>query len=466
MPHTSSKIDRNLTGQTNPRRHRLLRTLMVLSLIAAIALVAVVAGNIAYRAGKAGLEALEQAGQEDVVVREPSAAKTEDKDEGEAKNEAEDPEGEETADAAEESVPVQVNNAELMMIGDILMHEGVIDTGYQEDGSYNFDHLFAHVAEEVQQADIRAVNQETPLAGADFGYQGYPTFNAPQAVGDAEAAVGFNVILKATNHTFDMGYDGIRSELAFWAESHPDMKIIGVANPDGDGVCPAGGISPAGPYLFEKGNFKIALLNYTDVLNQNIDPEHDPSVIGIMDEERIAADVSTAREIGADIVIVFAHWGEEYEESPTEDERKWADYFMSQGVDAVIGGHPHVIQPVEVLSDDAGHRMVVFWSVGNFISTQTNNRNMIGLCVKLSMVEDGDGARITAYEALPTVTHRDYGTNFSGYLLRDYTDDLAAANQIVQVDPEGFSVQWCQDYCARVLGEAYDTETRSVHGTL
>lgn len=368
-------------------------------------------------------------------------------------------EQEQAAVAAE---PVSVR---LMMIGDILMHMGVVESGYQSDGSLNYDHLFAHILDDVAKADVAVLNQETILGGSDWSYSGYPAFNGPQEVGDAEADAGFDVILKATNHSFDIGYDGLKSELDFWANKHPGMAVIGAADPYGTGIAPAGGTSPAGAYVYEKGGLRIALLNYTSVLNSNVDVDYDDQVLAIMDEDRIAYDLAEARA-KADIVVVFAHWGEEYQTVPNEDERYWADVFKDAGADVVIGGHPHVIQPVEVLG--GGDRdMLVCWSVGNFVSTQNDARNMVGGMVNLDIVKDAEGARVAAYEFVPTVTQKEpWTTNMSAYKLMDYTDELAAQSVVSSWAGEGGNREWYLDFCSDVLGDAFDRDACKVRGTL
>ena len=371
-------------------------------------------------------------------------------------------EGEDPAAAIDAVEPVSM---QLMMVGDILMHMGVVEGGNQGDGTYNYDHLFEPIAADVAEADVAVLNQETILGGTQWAYSGYPLFNTPQEVGDAEAKVGFDVVLKATNHTLDMGYDGVRAELAYWAQNHPEMLVIGMADPDGEGISPAGGTSPAGACYVEKDGLRVALLNYTDILNGNVDPENDYRVVSIMDEEGIKADVAAARE-QADIVIVFAHWGEEYQTEPVESERFWAGVFQDAGVDVVIGGHPHVIQPVEVLGE-GDDRMLVCWSVGNFISTQNDARNMVGGMVKLAMVKDAEGARVTDYAFIPTITQKEpYTAGMSSYKLSDYTDELAESSTVSRMAGEGGTLQWYVDYCADVLGDAFDLETLSVHGTL
>ena len=455
------------------KRHRLRGALLTLVLLAVAAACAMaIVGVVRVATEKRPVEQRQDASATpDPVVSDTALPKEEPQSEQKPEEEAK------PADSSSDSSdkepdkpaePIEPVEAHLMMIGDVLMHERVIESGYLDDGSLDYSNLFAHILDDVAEADVAVLNQETILGGTTWPYTGYPNFNGPQEVGDAEAEAGFDVVLKATNHTFDYGYDGIRAELAYWANSHPDMKVIGVADPDGDGVAPAGGTSPAGAYIFEKGALRVALLNYTSVLNANVDPDNDGRVIALMTEEGIRADVAAAREKEkADLVVVFAHWGEEYETTPVESERYWAGVMHDAGVDVVIGGHPHVIQPVEVLGE-GDHKTLVCWSVGNFVSTQISASNMVGGMVKLTLAKDDSGARVSAYEFVPTVTHRVPSSRaMSAYKLEDYTDDLAAENTVWQIDEgRGSSVGWYVDYCAEVLGEAFDYDTLSVHGEL
>ena len=449
MSEQYSNLDNRYNGTTNPRRHRMRWLLGTLALIAAVVValagVAVIAGKI-------------------LVSRyafEPQPVSEEVAVEDEAQVEEEAPPAQPVVDVAPEPVHVR-----LMSIGDILMHMGVVESGYLEDG-LNYDHLFAHIADDVAEADIAILNQETILGGDAFPFSGYPTFNSPQQVGDAEVAVGFDVVLKATNHTLDMGYQGVREELAYWRDQHPEMAVIGMADPDGeDHVCPAGSTSPAGAYVYEKDGLRVALLNYTYWLNGNVDVSYDENVVSCLTEEGVRSDIAWARE-NADFVVVFPHWGNEYETWPSEQERYWAGIFQEEGVDVVIGGHPHVIQPVEVWGE-GDDRMLVVWSVGNYVSTQVNASNMVGGMVKVDFVKDANGTHVGEWSFTPTITQREgYTTNMSAYKIHDYTDELAAQSTIGATDPgAGGSVGWYTDYCAGVLGDAFDWDTLTVHGDL
>lgn len=455
MDTKQPNLDTVGTGSSNRRARRARRAFVVLALAVLVVVGVLADALVRYASQHAGeREGTSQQTQE-FVVRDAEAPA--DQSQEQAKPEE---------DEQKNKANVEPVHVDLMMIGDILMHQSVIDTGDNGDGTYSYDHLFSQIGDDIAEADVAVLNQETILGGSTWAYSGYPSFNSPQEAGDAEVAAGFDAVLKATNHTFDFGYDGVRAELAYWASTHPEMAVIGMADPDGDGIAPVGGTSPAGPWYYEKDGFTIAMLNYTDVLNGSVEPSTDGRVVSIADEQTMRADVKAARE-KADLVVVFMHWGEEYENEPAGDERRWAEVLYDCGVDVVIGGHPHVIQPVEVLGDDK-HKMLVFWSVGNFVSTQLGAANMVGGMVKLSLVKDGDGARVESYEFIPTITQRvlDW-RGICAYKLSDYTDQLAAESSVSAVDGgNGATRQWYVDYCASVLGEGFDTETLSVHGEL
>lgn len=125
---------------------------------------------------------------------------------------------------------------DIMNIGDILMSDAVAASGLKEDGSSNYDHIYAHIAEEISAADIRIVNQETMMGPAERGYflemgENGPRFNSPTTLADATAKAGFNVVLKSHNHVYDQGYEGLSHEMDYWKANHPDVALLGVRNP-------------------------------------------------------------------------------------------------------------------------------------------------------------------------------------------------------------------------------------------
>ena len=368
----------------------------------------------------------------------------------ETKQEASAGGGEEAASKKGEPVTI-----ELMMIGDILQHRGVYESGYLDDGTRNYDHIFAHIGDQLANTDIKVVNQETLLGGTMFEFSGYPTFNGPQEMGDAEVKAGFNVVLRATNHAMDMGYEGLHSELSYWHTQHPEIAVIGAVDPDDSSA------SIEDIYIYEKDGFKIALLNYTYDLNGFEDPQNK---VSWLDEDHVRRTVQAADE-AADMVVVFPHWGEEYNLQPVEYQREMAQVFMDAGADVIIGGHPHVIEPVEVLTASDGRKVPCFWSVGNFVCTQVDNENLVGGVARVSFSKDADGnSSITGCSFVPTICHKGLGSSMTTYLLRDYTDDLAATNYLEsnETDNTSLTVAWANEFCTQVLGPNFDTASEQI----
>lgn len=341
---------------------------------------------------------------------------------------------------------------DILMVGDVLLHDNVQESGKLADGSYNYDHLFANITEDVKAADIAIANQEVILGGKEIGLYGYPNFNGPYEVGDALVKAGFNVILHATNHTLDRGKTALVNCMNFWKTSHSDVAVLGVFETqeayDND------------IYVYEKDGLKIAILNYTYGTNGMQAPSDMPFAVAMLEKEKVISDLEKANAI-ADFVVVCPHWGTEYRHEQSDEQEYWANLFLNHGVDLVIGTHPHYIQPVEMLTGENGEQMLVYYSLGNFInSTSDSGRGtadrMIGGMAKITVAKPEDGkAYIKDYGIEPLVTQLLYGTQeITTYKLSDYTEELASQNQILKKDSV-FSLEFCKELCGEVFGELY-----------
>ncbi len=341
---------------------------------------------------------------------------------------------------------------DIMMIGDMLMHMPAINSGKKSDGSYNYDHLFKNISKDIAAADISIVNQETILGGTELGLSAYPCFNSPHELGDAEVKAGFNIILHATNHAMDKGTNGIDKCLQFWRTSHPNTAVLGIYDNEDD--------YKNNIYVYEKDGFKVAILNYTYGTNGINPPADKYYYVNKLDTDKITADVAKAKEL-ADMVVVCPHWGTEYVYSPDASVVKWTNLFLELGVNVVLGTHPHVMENVEVLTGNDGHQMLVYYSLGNFVSNQNQMPRMVGGMAKVRLVKDSDGTcYIDSYKYIPVVTHYVNGTDFCAYKLEDYTDELAAANGIRRYSGcSDFSLSYIENLCTQVLGEMYSTKT-------
>ncbi len=377
--------------------------------------------------------------------------------------------------------PFEPVNVDLIMVGDILAHEGVYNSGFYPDGTVNYDHIFAQVKDDIQAADIAIVNQEVVLGGIELGLSGYPCFNSPTELGDALVTAGFNVVLHATNHTLDKGITGVDNTLSFWKESHPETAVLGIHDESFTDY------STQDIYVYEQNGLRIAILNYTYGTNGIPIPQSRPLIVNMLEEEKVAMDIARAKEI-SDFVIVCPHWGTEYVYQPDSYQKKWTQFFYEHEVDLVIGTHPHVIEPVEwITSEESDHKMLVYYSLGNFVSNQDRLPRMLGamaqVTISMDLAENVDltdehimgyrkkiaeddsitGTRegdelvvyISSYGVEPLVTHKLFGPgSITTYKLRDYTDKLASQNRINSDEP-GFSVQFLKDLSRQVFGDLY-----------
>lgn len=332
--------------------------------------------------------------------------------------------------------PFQEYDITLMAVGDNLMHMGIVNTGKQDDGSYNYSVLFQNISDFLDAADIKAINQETILGGNDLGFSGYPTFNSPTEVGDAIIAAGFNVVLHATNHTADKGFKGIQNCVAYWAE-HPEVLMAGMSDDE----------TASEIQYMTVGDFTFAILNYTygpnastlssylrGNLNMLCNYNHETGAIDFTSlNPQVTEDIREASE-NADIVVVFPHWGTEYMTSPSGYQRSFAEAMTEAGADLIIGTHPHVPQPVEWITSENGNEALCYFSLGNYASTQQKMECMLeGLAwVTFHVTEEGISISQENTGVLPIVCHYNYNPlKFENvYLLEDYTEEMARRHGI------------------------------------
>lgn len=337
----------------------------------------------------------------------------------------------------------------LVMTGDVLVHEGIWTSGIGEDGKRSYGHLFEHVAPTLQAADIAIVNQETILGGEELGFSGYPCFNGPQEIADAEVAAGVDVALGATDHALDKGIKGIERELEFWRAQHPEVLVPGIADSQE--------VANAIP-LIERNGIKLAILNYTETTNGIPVPAGSSYCVKYLHSSNIAADVAQAREAGANLVIVCPHWGTEYVYTPTGAQREMAQRMLDAGADAIIGTHPHVLEPLELVEAKDGRKIPIFWSLGNFISRQIEAPKTVGGLAHLTIQKNGDACAITACALEPVVMHKDVRDKhkMAAYRLADYSDELASKNYAPATeDFPAFTVEGCHNFVSMVLGPSY-----------
>lgn len=285
------------------------------------------------------------------------------------------------------------SSIDIVFAGDAMQHKGQLDAARTADGRYDYSGCFGDIAPWVSAADYAVVNLETPLG--DKNFTGYPCFNAPVSYAEALRDAGFDMMLTANNHTLDRRDAGLRNTIA-------QLDKLGV---DHIGTyADSAARSRAIPFVKNIKGFKVGFLNYTYGTN-GIGIQGNV-VVDLIDRNQIKKDIAATRAAGAEIVVVAVHWGVEYVLTAPAPVRQLADFLCSQDVDLVIGGHPHVIQPMEVRHNDVtGRDVLLVYSMGNLISNMRTRDTRGGAMVKATLTRDDNGkARFDKAEYMPHFT--------------------------------------------------------------
>lgn len=275
------------------------------------------------------------------------------------------------------------HRAEIVFAGDAMQHQSQLDDAHRGDGRYDYSDCFRDVKAYVDSADYAVVNLETPLAGGR--YSGYPCFNAPDEYMEALRETGFDMLLLANNHMLDRRDLGLMTTLEKMRERGVDHTGIYFNAADRDTIVPV---------IKSINGIKVGFLNYT--YGTNGFTVKGEAKIDYIDRKQIAEDVRKAREKGAEIVTVCPHWGDEYVKLAPKRVKAMADYIASLGVDVIIGGHPHVIQPMEFRPNpaDSTKRTLVVYSLGNFFSGMRTTDTRGGALVSVGLERDSLGRAI------------------------------------------------------------------------
>lgn len=343
------------------------------------------------------------------------------------------------------------NTIELLAVGDNIAHQTIREVGMSEEGPWNYDSVYQYVKEDVEAADLALVTQETIFVEDREDVSGYPTFGTPPEFGDALVNTGFDVIASATNHALDKGTDSIEYTLNWWEENYPDISVLGLHESEED--------AEEIPIITCK-DLKLAVLDYTYSLNGLELPSDQEYMVDVFDEEKAREDIRQAKEL-ADVVIVVMHVGVEYDQDVDEKTREWTDIFLEEGVDIVIGSHPHVVRTMETLTGEDGHKMLVYYSLGNFTSTQTDLPSLMGAMAKITVrknIETGE-IEIPEHEFIPLLMYYNKEIPQAAiYKLEDYPQELIEEHFVYQKNPSEFSLEYYQELFEETKAKGNDED--------
>ncbi|HNW57401.1 MAG TPA: CapA family protein [Bacteroidales bacterium] len=279
---------------------------------------------------------------------------------------------------------MQEDTLSFLFIGDVMGHdEQIWSAENRETHTYNYDSVFTYIKPVISEADIAIANLEVTLAGQP--YTGYPQFSSPSDLAVACRNAGIDYFVTANNHSADRRKKGITGTIN-------RLDSIGIPHTGTfqDSSCR----DSLSPLMINKKGISAALLNYTFGTNGITVPE--PVIVNPIDKSLIINDINKAKARNADVIIVFLHWGTEYDTIPSRSQTDLAEYLLSEGVDLVIGSHPHVLQKMVWSKKNEGRKdRVVVYSLGNFVSNQKKPKTEGGSIVRVEVIKKDGSVRIS-----------------------------------------------------------------------
>ncbi|WP_430934774.1 CapA family protein [Saccharicrinis sp. 156] len=272
----------------------------------------------------------------------------------------------------------ETSKVSLVFMGDVMGHGTQIKSAFNpETKQYSYDGCFKYVSNIFEDADFAIANLEVTLAGPPF--EGYPQFSSPDALAVAMKDAGIDVMVTANNHCVDRGKQGLERTIDVLDSLH--IPHTGTFKDETEN-------QRNNPLLLQKNGIKIAVINYT--YGTNGIPVTKPNVVNFLDKDVIVRDIKKAKNLKPDKIIAFVHWGLEYQTLPNAEQKMFNDYFKENGVDVVIGSHPHVLQPIQYEKDH-----FVVYSLGNFISNQRTAPRDGGVIIRLELTKTGNKTEVS-----------------------------------------------------------------------
>ncbi|WP_459129035.1 CapA family protein [Guggenheimella bovis] len=270
-------------------------------------------------------------------------------------------------------------------IGDVLSH-GYCTKAAKTESGYDYLPQFEKVQNAFDEDDFTIANLESMTAGKEFGYTGYPSFNAPENLSETLKKIGVDAVSTANNHAMDKGAKAVPRNLE-------NVRNIGLI-PFGTAASEEERNTPV---IVDVEGIKVGLLSYT--YGTNGIPVKNEYAVNLIDPEVIRKDIERTRKEGAEIISVSMHWGVEYTDHPIDIQKELTTLLEEEGVDIVLGCHPHVVQPIELRTINykgEEKKMAIIYSLGNFYSGQTQPHTKSGIIFRVKVKRENGKARVAS----------------------------------------------------------------------
>lgn len=352
--------------------------------------------------------------------------------------------------AEEIEEPAEQASFTFMGVGDNLLHDVIFYNNDRTLKEIDYNSIYANISNYTK-ADINYINYETICAGTETGLSlgGYPAFNGPTGFNDAVANAGFNWFSLCSNHTYDRGIEGVLAELNYIKTNQPQVTVTGAYSTAEEANTPT---------VVEINGIKVGLASYCyGFEGEPIGTDEANWMVNRIDEGKIRSDMAVLNEV-SDVQIVTMHWGTEYHTEQNEEQEYYAHLLNELGVEVIVGAHPHVIEPVEWIHGEEQDTLC-YYSLGNLISAQNANDNMIGGMANFTVTYDFDAKKATVTNAtfIPTITYYDSSyNNYQLYTIKEWNDDLAASHEVTVVENQDLTKGYVQQYVSEVMKNVTD----------
>ena len=311
-------------------------------------------------------------------------------------------------------------NIKMAVIGDIMCHNTQYKDAYNpQTDIYDFSYVFSDIKHYINNADIAIGNLETTFAGKERGYSNYPTFNTPEQLANNLKDMGIDVVSTANNHCMDKGFSGIVSTLKFLDEAGISHTGTNATAEEQNNIL-----------VKNTNGVKIAFLSFTYGTNGIKIPTDKDFAVNLIDEDLITKQINLVKEQKPDLICVSMHWGIEYQKVQNAEQERLADFLFRNGVDIILGSHPHVLQPMEkktiTLEDGTTKDVFVIYSLGNFMSGQTKENTRDSVILNIDIIKNGETGKTTIkkVEYIPIYMYKSTTVNTKRYKVLDIENSI------------------------------------------
>lgn len=298
----------------------------------------------------------------------------------------------------------------ISFVGDLMCHSPQYNYARVDKDSFDFRPVFKEVMQFFQSSDFTIGNLETVTAGKNAGYSGYPLFNTPDEYIYALKYAGFDLLVTANNHSMDQGEQGVLRTIEQIKFNGLNYTGTALDKTDRDSI-----------RVFDLNGIKVSVLSYTYGTNNIPKPKGKDYLVNVINYGLIRNDITSARQVNPDIIIVYYHFGDEYKRFPNQYQKDVVDSTIKYGADIIIGSHPHVIQPTDYFPSinaklDSGF---IAYSLGNFISNQRWRYSDAGVILNISLTKNinSDSIFISEVKYFPTWVFKGNTQNGNEYII-------------------------------------------------